>query len=92
MITEDLDGFLADFGVDATLGSVSAKVIFDMPDALLLNDAVMSTSYMITYRSDAFTGMVYGAAITVDGQAYTVNRDPMKIDDGAFSRAELSKT
>lgn len=89
-ITEDLDEFLADFGVDATFNAETAKVIFDMPDAMALGDAVITASYTITYTSSSFSGLAYGSSITVDGASYTVNA-VMKLDDGAFSRAELSK-
>lgn len=91
MITEDLDGFLADFGVDATFNAETAKVIFDMPDTMVMNDAVITASYTITYKSSSFSGLAYGSSITVDGDAYTVN-SVQKLDDGAFSRAELSKS
>ena len=88
--TEDLDDFLADFGVDATFGSETAKVIFDQPDDILSSGPVISASYTIMYKSSVFTGLAYSSEITVNGELYTVDTI-QKLNDGAFTSAQLSK-
>ena len=89
MVSEDLDGFLADFGVDATFNAETAKVIFDMPDLLAMNNDVISAAYTITFKSSCFPNIGYGSPIVVNGGNYKVNT-VMKIDDGAFTKAEWS--
>ena len=42
-LTEDLDIFLADFGVSCTAGATTAKGIFDMPGEVIAGGMVLST-------------------------------------------------
>ena len=88
--TEDLDLFLADFGVSVTAGAVTGLGIFDMPSQVILNDAVLTTDYKVTCKAGLFGDLLYGNSITVDGVAYTV-REVMSIDDGRFVEIMLSK-
>ena len=89
-LTEDFDGFFADFGVDATFGSETAKVLFDSPESIIAGGEVISADYSITYKAGTFSTMAYASAITVDGTAYTVNAI-QAIEDGKLTRASLSK-
>lgn len=90
-VTEDFDGFFADFGVNATFGSETAKVLFDSPESIIAGGEVISADYAITYKAGRFAAMAYGSSITVDGSAYTVNAI-QAIEDGKLTRATLSKT
>lgn len=90
-IAEDLDAYTDDFGVDATVGATTGKVILDMPDQLLGDGNVISTEYKITFKTSLFATLAYDNSITVDGATYTV-REVRKIDDGKFSEAVLSKS
>ena len=90
-ITEDLDIFLADFGVSCTAGAGSALGILDMPSQVLAGDMVLSTDYTLTARFADFGGLQYGDPITVAGVNYQV-RETRQIDDGAFVEIGLQKT
>ena len=90
-ITEDLDIFLADFGVSCTAGAVTANGILDMPSQILSDGMVLSTDYTLTARTSNFGSLILGNSITVDSVAYTV-RETMLIDDGKFVQIALQKT
>jgi hypothetical protein len=90
-ITEDLDIFLADFGVSCTAGAVTANGILDMPSQILSDGMVLSTDYTLTARASNFGSLIRGNAITVDSVAYTV-RETLLIDDGKFVQIALQKT
>ena len=90
-ITEDLDIFLADFGVSCTAGAVTANGILDMPSQILSDGMVLSTDYNLTARASNFGSLIRGDSITVDSVAYTV-RETMLIDDGKFVQIALQKT
>jgi len=90
-ITEDLDIFLADFGVSCTAGAVTANGILDMPSQILSDGMVLSTDYTLTARASNFGSLIRGDAITVDSVAYTV-RETLLIDDGKFVQIALQKT
>ena len=90
-ITEDLDIFLADFGVSCTAGAVTANGILDMPSQILSDGMVLSTDYTLTARASNFGNLIRGNSITVDSVAYTV-RETMLIDDGKFVQIALQKT
>lgn len=93
MFTEDLSVFFAEFGVQATWtpSGITATVILDSPDAGILGDLVLTTQYEMTYQTSDFAGLDYGANLSINGAQYTV-KDTKRLDDGAFSKASLSKT
>jgi hypothetical protein len=87
-ITENLDSFLADFGVVATYGSESAKVIFDTPDQIIAGE-VISAQYAITYKTGVFATIKYNDSIVVNGTTYTAGSKQL-LDDGAFTKLDLN--
>lgn len=89
---EDLDAFLADFGLPCVAGATVFTGLLDQPDEILelARAAVHSREFDLTYRTSAVT-LARGAALTVAGVAYTVREVPRQRDDGAFSRVRLSK-
>lgn len=89
-LTEDLDVFLADFGVNVTVGAVSSLGILDMPMEVVAGDQVLSIDYKLTVKTSDFGGLLYGDGITVDGVNYTV-RSAQPIDDGRFTELFLMK-
>jgi hypothetical protein len=89
--TEDLDIFLADFGVSCTAGAVTADGILDMPSQILSDGMVLSTDYTLTAKASNFGTLIRGDSITVDSVAYTV-RETMLIDDGKIVQIALQKT
>lgn len=93
LIVEPLDAYLADFGVVCIAGPITFLGILDQPDELveLQHAGAHSREHELTYRTTAVV-LVRNQAITVAGVAYTVREAPRQIDDGAFSRALLSRT
>lgn len=90
-ITENLDAFLADFGVTVTSGAVSGVGILDMPSQIVSDGMVLTTDYTLIAKASLFGALTRGASITVDSVAYTV-RETMLIDDGKFVQIALQKT
>jgi hypothetical protein len=88
---EDLDIFLADFGVSCTAGATAAQGILDMPSQVISDGMVLTTDYTLTARTSAFGSLIRGDLITVDGTAYTV-RETMLLDDGKFVQLGIQKT
>ena len=88
--TEDLDLFLADFGVSVTSGSVTGVGILDMPSEIVADGVVLTTDYKVTVKTSQFGGLLYGAPVTVDGVKYQV-REAMKVDDGSFTDLMLTR-
>jgi hypothetical protein len=88
--TENLDVFLADFGVTVTSGAISGIGILDMPGELVADGMIISTDYSIRCEASKFGDLLYGAAMTIDGNSYEV-RDNRLVDDGAFCMITLSK-
>ena len=90
-LTENLNVFLADFGVTVTSGAISGIGILDMPGELVADGMVISTDYSIRCEASKFGTLAYGASITVDGTAYTI-RENRLIEDGVFCEITLQKT
>ena len=88
--TEELSVFLADFGVTTTAGAVTGLGLLDMPGELVLDGMVISTDYTLRCEASKFGGLIYGAAMTVDGVNYQV-RDNRLIEDGKFCNITLLK-
>jgi hypothetical protein len=90
-LTENLDVFLADFGVSVTAGAVSGVGILDMPGELVADGMIITTDYSLRCEASKFRTLAYGASITVDGAAYTI-RENRLIEDGVFCVITLQKT
>lgn len=88
--TEDLDLFLADFGVSVTSGAVTGVGILDMPTEIVADGVVLTTDYKVTVKTSQFGGLLYGAPVTVDGVNYQV-REALKVDDGEFTELMLTR-
>lgn len=87
---DDLDLFLADFGVTVTDGTTVTKGILDMPADVIAGEQVITLDYSLTIKSSVYPSLSYGANLTVDGIAYQVRR-VMKDGDGRFSTVTLQK-
>lgn len=77
-------------GVTVTSGAVSGMGILDMPGQVLLDGMVISTDYTLTTKASDFGGLIYGAAITVNGVNYSV-RETRLIGDGLMCEISLQK-
>lgn len=89
-LTEDLGVFLADFGVSVTAGAISGLGLLDMPGQLVADGMVITTDYTLRCEASKFGGLIYGAAVAVDGINYQV-RENRLIDDGKFCEITLLK-
>lgn len=87
----DLDLFLADFGVTAVISGVTVKGIFDAPTNVVSDGMILTNDYILTIKTPTAGLPVYGASVTIAGAAYTV-RDSRMIDDGMFCEVLVSKT
>ena len=88
---DDLPVFLADFGVDATVASVTHQVIFNKPDAVVFDDMQTSHDFTIRYMTVDFPNLHDGTAITVEGGSFKIRGEPLLLADGKFSLASLRK-
>lgn len=86
----DLDFFLADFGVSVTDGVTTTKGILDMPSEVLAGDQVISVDYSLTIKAGIYPSLTYGSPLTVDGGAYQVRRVTNE-SDGRFVTVHLQK-
>ena len=89
--TENLDVFLADFGVTVTSGAISGLGLLDMPGELVADGMIITTDYSLRCEASKFGGLIYGAAVTVNSVSYQV-RENRLIEDGAFCLITLQKT
>lgn len=87
---EDLDLFLADFGVPVNAGLVSGVGVLDMPGQVIADGMVLSTDYKLTVRSDIFGWLKYDDSVSVDGGVYKV-REVLPVEDGRFTEVLLTK-
>jgi hypothetical protein len=88
--TDDLDIFLADFGVTVTNGVVTGVGVLDMPSEMIADGVVLTTDYKLTVKTSDFGGLLYGDGLTVNSVNYTV-RNAMLVDDGSFTELSLMK-
>lgn len=64
-LAEDLDVFLQEFGVPATLGIVQTRVVFGAEGVAVLGGLVESTGPECLAKASDAEGLVKGASITI---------------------------
>ena len=64
---DDLDIFLADFGVPVTNGIVTGVGVLDMPSEMIADGVVLTTDYKLTVKTSEFGGLLYGGGLTGNG-------------------------
>jgi len=91
--TEDLSVFLDlnGFGVPVTAGAVSGVGILDENSEIALGGEAVFIDYLLIVQTSAFGGLSYGDTITVNGENFKVEHQPMRFDDGAFCKVPLMK-
>ena len=89
-LAEDLDAFLADFGVPCAKGATNFTAIFDAPGDVISLGGLhhTNTGYSITYKTSAVT-LANADSIIVNGVTFRV-RETLLEDDASFSKAHLS--
>jgi len=90
-LTENLDVFLADFGVSCTAGAVTALGVLDMPGEILAGGMVISTDYTLTAKAADFGDLLYGTQISVNGTLFTVREATLQ-DDGQMVQLSLQRS
>jgi len=78
--TENLDVFLAVFGVSCTAGAVTALGILNMPGEVLMDGMVISTDYTLLAKAEDFGDLLYGSQISVNGVPFSVREATLQAD------------
>lgn len=88
------DLFVADFGAPCSKGGRVFRGIFDAPDELISlgSTGQISTDYSLLIKTADFEalGFATGDILKVNGTSYRA-REPMQMDDGAFTRVMLTR-
>ena len=77
-------------GVSVTAGAVSGDGILDQNSELVMNGQVVSVAYALSCETAVFGSLEYGDLITVDGNTYRVQHEPLRIGDGSNCVVPLS--
>ncbi len=77
--------------VPVVAGAVSTTGIFDEKSELVLDEQVVSVENALTVRTSELGHLRYGASITVNGVAYRVRHEPMRMADGLLCVISLEK-
>jgi hypothetical protein len=77
--------------VSVVAGAVTGRGFLKMNSEMLVGDQIISIDYGFTCEVALFGHLTYGSDITIDGTAYTVRHEPMRIDDGTFCLVPLAK-
>ena len=78
--------------VSVTAGAVSGEGFLAQNSELILGGEINMIDYLLTVPTATFGNLGHGAAITVDGQSYKVETQPMRFDGGALCRIPLIKS
>ena len=78
--------------VSVVAGAVSGQGFPKLNSEVILGGEVTVIDYLLEVLTAEFGNLSYGDLITVDGVAYKVEHQPMRFDDGTFSRVPLMKT
>ena len=87
---EDLTPFLADFGVDATLGGNSVRALIDT-ESLVELDGFLTQRPEALLRTEDASGTSPGDAFTANAVTYSVRQVLREPPDGALTRLVLSR-
>ena len=89
--TEDLNVFLADFGVSCTTGAVTALGVLDMPGEVIAGGMVITTDYTLTAKAEDFGDLLYGSQINVNGVPFTVREATLQ-GDGKMVQLSIQRS
>lgn len=91
-MAEDLDAFLADFGLPCQADGTAFLGLLDQPDEVMQlgRAGAHSRQVELTYRSDA-VALARDAVVVVKSLPHQVREAPRQIGDGAFSRVLLTR-
>ena len=72
-------------------GAVTGSGFLAINSELVVNNDVVMIDYLLTILTSQFGNLAYGDSITIDGASYKVEHEPMRFDDGTFSKIPLMK-
>ena len=78
--------------VSVVAGPVTTTGMFDQKSELVMDGQVVSVENALTIRTSELGFLGYGDLVTVDGQAYRVRSEPMRVADGLLSVMSLERT
>jgi hypothetical protein len=84
----EIQAMIDEFGVDVTIGAVTAKGIVDRTDeelALAGFSRGSGGAILVTVRTTTFPAIADGVAITVEGSPYKIGSH-LKVGDGGITR------
>lgn len=87
----DPDFLLADFGACVTAGAISGIGVLDENSQITLQGQAIIVNHALTCRTDLFGSLQHGAAITVNGEIFKVDHEPMRVADGTYCVIPLEK-
>lgn len=77
--------------VGVTAGTVTGRGFLRMPSEYVHNERVITDEYVLQAETALFGTLGYNDSITVEGVAYTVREQPLKVDDGTFCLVLLTR-
>ena len=77
--------------VPVVAGAVSTTGMFDQKSEIVLDGQVVSVENALTIKTSELGWLSYGFLVTVDGQAYRVQSEPMRMADGLLSVVSLER-
>lgn len=89
-MTENLDVFLNDFGVEVIAGSSTLLGIYNAPGELIASDQVVSTAHSVIMKTSDVEDWATEDEITVDSVVYFV-KSVIPFGDGLFAQVTLGK-
>ena len=77
--------------VSVVAGVAAGQGFLDINSEMIINGEAVMINNLLTVETSIFGSLAYGDAITVNGEAYKVEHQPMPFDDGSFCRVSLQK-
>jgi hypothetical protein len=77
--------------VPVVYGAISTYGMFDRKSELLFDDQIVSIENALTIKTSELGSLRYGDQLLVDGEAYQVRSEPMRMADGMLSVVSLEQ-
>ena len=77
--------------VAITAGAASGRGFLQQNSELILSGNAVIVDYLLTAETAVFGSLGYGSPIYVEGDAYTVEHEPLRFADGTWCHIPLTK-
>ena len=77
--------------VAVQFGQLSTFGMFDRKSEIVLDEQVLSLENALTVKTSELGNLTYGDQLSVDGAAYKVRHEPMRMADGLLSVVLLER-